>query len=356
MMATMPQPSGEIETFRSHSNWIRALATLAGFGATMTTQGQALARLATRAASFPVPEGVRGQASDVFPCLHRAWGTELLLTVSKRFATEEELLRLANSWGAVQAYYAAYGATQALIVAEGRPRPASHPATQKQYVDMWVRRTASLPPWSFAAGPSDDLHADADGYINGPGRRIDPTAHSWSTCSVATCWDIAALALRSTRQRVVAERLHQKRKDKLRQRQKEWRTEEVDRIKSGKRPRREPAWPGQAKLTDADIADVRRQLRPYTLLDYLFRLRIKANYEDARMFTDGPEAADDSSRVAHDLSALTAATMLVHEVRIAKLMGPAPFLTEAEDWILHNNPPGPPAALTARLAFLRAVL
>ncbi len=352
----MAPPTGEVETFRSHSNWIRALATLAGFGATVTTHGRALTRLATRAASFPIPEGPRGQACDVLPCLHRAWGTELLLTVSKRFATEEELLRLANSWGAIQAYYAAYGAAQALIVAEGRSRPASHPTTQKQYVDMWVHRTASLPPWSFAAASPSDPHADPDGYINGPNRPIDPTAHSWSTCSIVSCWDIAAIALRSTRQGVTDEHLARRRNEKIRQRQREWRAEEAARITSGKQPRCEPGWPAHAKLTPTETADVRSHVRPHTIFDYLFRLRIKANYEDARMFTHGPEGPEDSSRVANDLLDLSAATMLVHEVRIAKLIGPNLLLREAQDWLLHNNPPGPAAGLAARFEVLRAAL
>jgi hypothetical protein len=344
------------EAFRSHANYIRAFATLAGFGVTMISPRRGLARLAARAADFPVPGGSRGDARQVVACLQRAWGTELLLNVVRRFATEEELLRLANSWGAVQTYYAAYGATQALIVAEGRSRPPSHPSTQKQFVDMWVHRGAALAPWSFAFGPTSGAQADAQGYTNGPGRPLDHSIHAWSACTETACWDLAAVALRSTRQHAIDENLRQKRKDKLKLRQREWRQEEEFRRRTGKRPRQEPLWPGQATLTAGETAQVRDRVRPYTVLDYLYRLRIKANYEDPRMFTDGPEHSGDSSAVAGDLVGLTAATMVVHEVRIANLIGAKRLLREAEGWLGRNSPPGDPMGLAARLSILQATL
>lgn len=74
------------------------------------------------------------------------------------------------------------------------------------------------------------------------------------------------------------------------------------------------------------------------------------------MFTDGPENPDDSSRVARDLLALTAATMAAHEMRIARLIGIATLLSEAEAWLDRNNPPGLRAGCAARLDALRDVL
>lgn len=352
----MARSHGEVETFRSHSNWIRAFATLAGLGATSHSSRRALTQLAGHAATLPVPAGSRGQPRDVFPCLHRAWGTELLLNVARRLATEDELLRLANSWGAVQAYYAAYGATQALIVAEGRSRPVSHPATQRQFVDMWVHRAeVALPPWSLSIAAPNAPHADLDGVVNGPGRKIDSAVHAWSACTTGSCWDIASMALRSTRQDAVKEQLQKGRTDKLRQRQNEWRRSEATRTSAGKKPRQEPAWPASVRLTVDEASRIRNRVRPYTVLDYLFRLRIKANYEDARMFTEGPENPGDSSQVARDLMSLTAATMLVHEIRVARLIGPTTLLVGAEDWLRRNNPPGLKAGLAARIDLLRSV-
>lgn len=348
-------PSPEVETFRTHANWIRAFATMAGRGAALTAPKRALERLATAAAAFPVPGGQRGLTADVLPCLQRAWGAELLLNLGRRFATEDEPLRLVNSWGAVQAYYAAYGATQALLVAEGRSRPLSHPATQMHFLEMWVRRRGSLPPWSFAVGDESDPRVGDDGCINGPGRRLNPTVHSWSGCSSDTCWEIAAIALRSTRQDAIDERLRKKRVEKLAARKKAWHEEEKIRQLSGRKPRKEPTWPRHTTLTKVESARVHHQVRACTLLDYLYRLRIKANYEDARMFTDGPTTAEDTQRVALDLVSLTMTTMLVHEVRIAQLIGRGPVVNAADAWLDRHNPPGREIALAARIALLDSV-
>ena len=46
-------------------------------------------------------------------------------------------------------------------------------------------------------------------------------------------------------------------------------------------------WDTPPRLSALQKQDVDARLRPYTLLDYLCRLRMKANYLDARMYTDG---------------------------------------------------------------------
>lgn len=352
----MSPSHGAVETFRTHANYLRAFATLAGFE-TMLGPSARLERLAKRAAKFPVPNVTHGPLDQVFACLRRAWGTELLLNVGRRLVhNEDELLRLANSWGAVQAYYAAYGAVQALIVAEGHARPVSHPATQTQAGDLWVHRGAVLVPWSFAVGSEHDPGADVHGCTNGPGRPIDANLHPWSACTTATCWDLAAIALRSTRQDAIELRLKQRRKDKLARRKKEWQGAQETRIAAGKPRAAEPEWPRQARLTATEADEVAHAVRAHTLLDYQYRLRIKANYEDAGMFTDGPEQAAEFAAVARDLAAITAATLIVHEVRIGRLVGKEALLTEARVWIERNSPPAPAMGLAARIEILESVL
>ena len=95
-------------------------------------------------------------------------------------------------------------------------------------------------------------------------------------------------------------------------------------------------------------------MRPYTLLDYLFRLRIKANYEDARMFTEGPEYGHQSAAVARDLVVVTSATLLAHELRIGRLIGPDVLLSAATAWLERNAPPGAPLGLARRRQLLEA--
>jgi hypothetical protein len=136
-------------------------------------------------------------------CLNRAWGTELILATTMELASTSDVVGLANSWGSVQAYYAIYGAAQGVLVAEGHRRPDNHQTTQRAFVDLWVTRRIDLAPWSFAAAAPGTRLADTDGFLGGPGRKLDLSLHPWSSWSGESCWDVAARALRGTRQHLL---------------------------------------------------------------------------------------------------------------------------------------------------------
>lgn len=352
--------AGTQASFRTHANYLRAFTVLAGVEANETALA-ALERLCHRAA--PVLHGnaesdgsVTARAAEAFSCLNRAWGTELVLNISRRVASEDELVRLTNSWGSVQAYYAAYGATQALIVAEGRARPTNHQATQSQMAPLWVSRRSSLAPWSFAMAEPGTRSAAPNGAINGPDQPISTSLSNLVTCTPRNSWDLAAMALRSTRERAVADSLARERTEKLRARKRRWRAESAARLDAGLKPRQEPVWPTRQNLTPDETSAIRARVRPYTLLDYLFRLRIKANYEDARMFTEGPVNSYHSHQVAQDLVRLTSATLLVHELRIGRILGRSVMLAAINTWLAQNAPPGRPMALALRRDLLQAHL
>jgi hypothetical protein len=221
------------KTFRSHANYLRAFATMIS---DRPSQLIALRRTAARVAAFPVPKSSPIHQAELRGCLNRAWGTEMLLATGHRIASEDELLRLINSWGVVQAYYAASSATQALIVAEGRSRPTSHQQTQRQALDLWVTRSGNVKPWSFAMGSPAAPSTERDGSINGPGRTV-VDVHPWSACTVDSCWDLAAVALRSTRKDALEHSLRKRRKTKRVEQRKAWATEEADRVSRGLKPR-----------------------------------------------------------------------------------------------------------------------
>lgn len=345
---------GAWASFHTHANYLRAFARLAGVG--VDEEGCQFLEGVAASVHTAYPAGAQARSvidiGGICDCLNRAWGTELILNLNRRFSGTEELLRLANSWGVVQAYYVGYGATQALVMAEGRPRPTRHPTTQKMAVDLWVSRAAPVSPWSFAVSSPADRNAASDGTLNGPGRPLDAEVHGWSTCTPETCWDLAGKALRSTRQDAVEERLSQARKDRARERPKDWRRQERERGAAGRRPRKEPIWPAKARLTPTEAAAAEAAVRPYTVLDYLFRLRIKANYEDARMFTEGPQEEHESAAVARDLIDLTSATLLAHELRVGQMIGADVLLDAADAWLKRNSPPGRPLGLATRRGFL----
>ena len=88
------------------------------------------------------------------------------------------------------------------------------------------------------------------------------------------------------------------------------------------------------------------------LLDYLYRLRLRSNYEDSTMFTDGPERTSDSRQVHRSLCRITSATALIHELFIQKLIGPARFDAIADDWLAASGSPARAVGLGSRRELL----
>ncbi|MDR3658500.1 MAG: hypothetical protein P4L48_23500 [Mycobacterium sp.] len=342
-------------SFLAHSHYLRAFAQLAGFGYWPAYDDQTLAALASKVASaFPAsasaPPAV--DMSELAKCLNRAWGTELILNLGARFE-EDELVRLSNSWGSVQTYYVGYAATQALIVAEGRARPTEHSKTQGQVRALWVDRKSAVEPFSFAAMPGSKSNALA--YANGPGRPVDTSLSTWTSVDTDNCWDIAATALRSTRNDAVEKRLKLEREKKALAAKKLWLSEEQARIAQGKKARKTPSFPTSANLTADERSGFESKMRPFTMLDYLYRLRIKANYEEAAMFTDGPDTDGASAIVALDMIRIANANMIAHEVRIARELGKSTLMALAKDWVDSNAPPSR-MGIGGRMAILDQVL
>jgi len=58
-----------------------------------------------------------------------------------------------------------------------------------------------------------------------------------------------------------------------------------------------------SRLTDQEKGQLVTKVRPHSMMDYLYRLRIKTNYLDSAMFTDGPSdnlsSSLDISRLLH---------------------------------------------------------
>jgi len=94
--------------------------------------------------------------------------------------------------------------------------------------------------------------------------------------------------LRTTRAEWVDAGLSEERARKARARRVAWETEERQRLTAGNRPRQKPTFPDRANLDAAETLAVRNRARPAAFLDYLYRLRILSNYEDARIFTEDP--------------------------------------------------------------------
>ena len=328
--------SGYTESFRSHANYLRAFAMLctAPYEEDVTVPSVSLsdrfARLAPAVLANPSTgrsEGAQADLSQTRTSLINAWGTELLLALGGQVATDEELLRLMNNWAVVQAYYTSYHAIQALLVARGDARPESHPKTQGQFASLWAGRAIDLPPWTLGARDG--------GWCNLGSRQIDNSLNPWSSCDSQSCWSLAAKALRTTREDAVRDRLRRARQRKESVNRKAWDDEERARLGAGRRPRKEPNW-SLPRLNADEKSQVHRKVRAYTILDYLYRLRIKTNYQDAAMFIEGPEDEITSRRVHEDLVAIAGCTLLAHELEIARIVGRDQMLRWADDWLGPN--------------------
>ena len=86
-------------------------------------------------------------------------------------------------------------------------------------------------------------------------------------------------------------------------------------------------------------------------MDYLYRLRIKTNYVDADMFTDGPEFENGSKNVRSFFNRIASGTLFLHELAICNLVGPARFQSWVSDWIEQNVPVEMQNGLVARRDF-----
>jgi hypothetical protein len=331
--------TNESPSFRTHASYLRAFRELA-LGENQHEPAEALKRLAQRTLTA-IPDCTPNQKNnnlEIFSCLRRGWGTEHILRTTHFLVEDSEIIRLANSWAAVQAYYVFYSALQALIIAEGKERPKQHESTQKQCIDMWVTRSFKLEPWTFAKAAPEKTSFNAQGFHGAPNRQLSLKGepHTWSAWQGEQRWDIAARALASTRDLKYKEGLDKERERKARERKKKWKEDQAKREKVVQKRKIEPKWSKKPNLTINERTVIDKNLRPISLMDYLYRLRIKANYTDADMYANGPDDDEAARAFGSNLTLLSSATLLVHELRISKLIGHQIVLEEIDAWLKRN--------------------
>lgn len=321
---SQPMSSDPSGSFTTHANYLRAIASQSEL-VSGSTQSSALARLVPQAVANV--QGGKASSPDLAQTrrsLANAWATETVLRFAFRVANEEELVRISNHWGVVQLYYVAYHLTQSLAAAKGFPRPTTHPKTQNLYRDFWCSGSTSILPWSLAS--------DVSGFLNLPsGTVINDQLHPWTACTPQTQLDLAGKAIRTTRD------------DLLR----EARSSERDRLQKQRRAAWVAAHPGKPvphiprpRLTTADTSKLEKRVGMRGLIDYLYRLRIKTNYEDPMTFTEGPSNSGESEIVLRDLVYIASATAMVNEVRLMSLIGRSRVLGWMKTWSGRNMPSG----------------
>ncbi len=105
-------------------------------------------------------------------------------------------------------------------------------------------------------------------------------------------------------------------------------------------------------LPQLSLEDKRRideSTRVYTLIDYIYRLRIKTNYEDSNMFTDGPEDNIQSSQVRSAFYSIASGTLFLYENAIKAIIGNRLLMEWATSWAERNLPSGSNLGIVGRL-------
>ena len=87
----------------------------------------------------------------------------------------------------------------------------------------------------------------------------------------------------------------------------------------------------------AEKATLDQRTRAHGILDYLYRLRIKAQYEDSTLFSEGPETPSESLQMYQRLERVTRATLLLHELFIERMVGRAVFEPLVDDWLARQG-------------------
>lgn len=339
-------PKKPIESLRTHSNYIRAFSLLV-YDPISSRPCNIYAYLKDRilqSNALPQTHSSNIDLEQIRSSLQSAWGTEALLLMTRRIVNEEELLRLSNNWSFIQIYYIFYHCTQALHVAKGHPRPESHPSTQNIFYDYWAARSIILPPWSLAYGRAGIINAP-------PGIVPDIFVHPWTVCEGNNIWSLASKALMTTRREALEEKYREKRELKRKQNRQAWNQKESDRLARGRKARRPPIF-RLPKLTNSEKEHINGNLRTYTIMDYLYRLRLKTNYEDSNMFSDGPEDNNSSRYIRDALCRIANGTLFLHELAIRNLVGQESFLTWVDEWIQRNMPQNTTHGLGFRRRYL----
>lgn len=190
----------------------------------------------------------------------------------------------------------------------------SHAACQRFFHDWWSMRSFKPSPWS--------LSFDVSGLANSPSSTT-ALPSNLANCTPHNCFDFVRLALKTTWDQERAESLRNARVTKLRLAQKAY--DELATARAAKGLKATGRRPSGAKLTPAERAAGERSVRPHTMIDYLYRLRLRSNYVDAAMWTDGPSTIGESVAVHDNLAFITASTLFASEISLRAILGPSIF-------------------------------
>lgn len=240
--------------------------------------------------------------SELRRLLRIAWASELQLRLGTYGGGA--FLRYSNAWAPVQAYYAVYMSAHAWLITIGMGGLTNdHTRTLRTIVSHAIRRGLFPHPWTVTCGGCPELgerrieglttHADADQHVE-----------LLATPTTADVYPRLAKMLETTRDL------------RLQRLRREW-------LRTNKRQR----MPAAAKRAAGE------RLHHTTLFDYLWRLRIRANYGDVSAFLMSGVDDRDHETFHRGLVRMTEATCLLLESAIVQRIGRAPYSSAVNEFL-----------------------
>ena len=236
----------------------------------------------------------------------KVWGT--LRRLDREVEDPDNYDEEANAWIPTQAYYAVYHSVLGLSIASGQTVPRDHAAALK-LAGQVVQRGALPPPWDAWCGGCPQTGNCTFGGLSRSGVGV----HVLSRPDPWTSDDRLAMFLRTTRQKELERRFNQERS-------------------------RKPAL-GRTRrnLSRVDKERIASSMAPTTIFDVLWRMRKKANYEDADTFVLGAAGPLDARRLGQALVIVADATTAALEALAAAYVGAKILADMAEAYRQKTN-------------------
>jgi hypothetical protein len=328
LMVRMPsEPTQDELGFATFHNYVSSISTLIDESAAPRS------RLVETIAAGPTFRRIQRNTTPDLALVRRrlrnAWSTEIVLGLPRQLGGG--LVRYANHWAPVQAYYAVFLALHAFHAAAGRDPVSDHAAMLSAAAeDLRTGRLSAPTPWAMSCMCRTDK-----GHAGFAGLPADATLETLSAAMSVPLherrWSFYGLALRTTRGLFLDDE----------NRVRAWKKRNLTKAK---KPRR--------NITQAGRDELDARLHPTTLFDFLYRLRLRSNYRDADTIVVG--SGSEAENFNDCLLTITDATLLMIECHVRQHLGRVAYRKIVDDFLRgHGSPQTDP--LSARAALLDAL-
>ena len=229
-------------------------------------------------------------ANSLRKMLFNSWNTELLLLAPTLFT--KELIKYSNHWAAVQCYYSIYLSIRALFQAKGLQVEERHEKALEAIQGQILMNSIVPAPWN--------LLLTHDGYKNLPATKLEKCSNLenpyFFQTNTAKLWNCPMRFIKTTRELEIEKRS----------------------IRWKKKNQRK-------KLPKGKDAEIDRDIRPFSIFDCLYRLRIRSNYEEADMYISSAEF--EAENYIEAICNITDKTLFVVERQILSLIGKEKMLS-----------------------------